>query len=73
LLTRENSFISALFEGEMLCNITCLSCKHKVYYFEQVGELSLDIQRQISYSNLWNNKKQANKERSSRKLDQQLF
>lgn len=45
---KENSFVSDMFEGAMLSNITCLNCKHEASFFEKFGDLTLDIHRQMS-------------------------
>ncbi len=52
----ESSFISNLYEGSMLCELTCLNCKFRSNYFEKFGDLSLDINKQMSYSKLWSEK-----------------
>lgn len=37
----------------MLCELTCLNCKVRSNYFEKFGDLSLDINKQMSYSKIW--------------------
>lgn len=37
----------------MLTEILCLNCKHKAYSFEKFGDLSLDMNRVVSSSNLY--------------------
>lgn len=48
-----------MFEGAMLSNITCLSCKHQANYFEKFGDLTLDINRQMSMTKLWKRNQKA--------------
>ena len=50
---RENSVINEMFEGDMVCTIVCLNCKHRQIYFEKFGELSLNLFKQMSSSNIW--------------------
>lgn len=50
---KESSVISEMFEGDMLCTIECLFCKHKSIYFEKFGDLSLNLFKQMSSSNIW--------------------
>lgn len=50
---KENSAVNELFEGDMLCTITCHACKHRSIYFEKFGELSLNLFKSMSQSNIW--------------------